>query len=103
MTWREAATLDRLADKDVIGIEIEGRHLALYNLEGAYYATDDICTHAHAFLSEGYVEGDCIECPIHQALFKIATGEVLEGPAETPLRTYPVKCEGDRLLVELPD
>jgi nitrite reductase/ring-hydroxylating ferredoxin subunit len=54
-------------------------------------------------MSDGYVDGDCIECPIHQALFHIPTGDVRSGPATEPLKTYPVKIEHDQVLVELTD
>lgn len=103
MAWRKAATVADLDSSEVIGVEIDGQHVALYRLDGTYYATDGICTHQHAFLSEGYVEDGCIECPIHQALFDIKTGKVVDGPADIPLPTYPVKLEGETILVDLPD
>jgi nitrite reductase/ring-hydroxylating ferredoxin subunit len=103
MTWHKAADLSAFGDKAVIGVEIAGREVALYKLGEEYFATANICTHQFAFMSEGYVEGDCIECPLHQALFDIRTGAVKEGPPEEPLQTYPVRLDGAALLVELLD
>lgn len=100
-SWTEVTTVEAMGDKLVQGVELDGRHIAVYHLDGTYYATDDICTHQHAFMSEGYVEDGCVECPLHQALFDIRTGAVVDGPADEPLKTYPVKREGDRILVDL--
>lgn len=103
MTWHKAADVSALEGKPVIGVEIAGREIALYKLDGGYFATANICTHEFAFMSEGYVENGCIECPLHQALFDIRTGAVREGPTEQPLQTFPVRRDGDALLVDLPD
>lgn len=103
MSWHKAAETAALDGKNVIGIEINGHEIALYRLEGEYFATTNICTHQFAFMSEGFVEGTCVECPLHQALFDIRTGAVVEGPADEPLKTYPIKLDGTAILVELPD
>jgi len=103
MAWHRAATVAELAERSVLGVEIGEDQVAIYRLEDGYYATHNICTHQHAFMSDGYVEKGCIECPLHQALFDVRTGEALEGPASEPLPTYPVKVENDEIFVELPD
>jgi nitrite reductase/ring-hydroxylating ferredoxin subunit len=86
----------------VIRVEASGRALALYNLDGRFYATDEICTHAYASLAEGFVDGETIECPLHGAAFNIKTGEALTPPATEPLATYSVRVEGDDVLVGVP-
>ena len=103
MSWFKAVEVAALDGKNVIGVEVEGQEIAIYRLDGEYFATANICTHQFAFLSEGFVEGDCVECPLHQALFNIRTGAVVEGPPETPLKTYPVKVFDSAILVELPE
>ncbi|WP_421994185.1 non-heme iron oxygenase ferredoxin subunit [Reyranella sp.] len=103
MTWHKAADAAELDGKDVVGIEVAGREIAIYRLDGEFFATANICTHQFALMSDGYVEGNCVECPLHQALFDIRTGAVVEGPAEEALRTFPVRVEGTEILVELPD
>lgn len=103
MSWHKAADTAALDGKDVVGVEVAGQEIALYRLDGEYFATANICTHQFALMSDGYVEGNCVECPLHQALFDIRTGAVVEGPAEEALRTFPVRVKGTEILVELPD
>jgi 3-phenylpropionate/trans-cinnamate dioxygenase ferredoxin subunit len=82
---------------------VEDRQIAVYRLPDGYYAIDDICTHDGGPLAEGEVEGDQVICPRHGARFSIKTGAALTFPAITPVETYPVRVEGDELLVGLPD
>ena len=77
------------------------RIIALYKLGAEFYATDDTCTHEFASLCDGYIEGDTIECPLHQARFHIPTGKVLDLPAEEDLATYPVRVENGYLEILL--
>ena len=78
-----------------------GQPIALFRIGDDVYATDGICPHAMRQLADGYMEGETIECPLHQALFDIRTGKVLAGPATESLRVYPVKVAGGDVLVEL--
>jgi nitrite reductase/ring-hydroxylating ferredoxin subunit len=103
VAWYEAARSSDLEDGTVLGVEVKGLRLALYRIEGTVYATSDVCTHEFALLSEGYLDGDCIECPLHQALFHVPTGEVRSPPANAPISTYPAREEADRVLVHLPE
>lgn len=86
----------------VIRVEAAGRAIALYNLDGVFYATDEICTHAYASLADGFIDGEAIECPLHGAQFSIKTGEALSPPATEPIATYAVRVEGDDVLVAAP-
>ena len=79
--------------------EIEGRHVAVYNVDGTFYATDDECTHGAASLSEGVVDGDVIECPLHFACFDVRTGALLSGPIATNVPVYEVRVEGETVYV----
>jgi 3-phenylpropionate/trans-cinnamate dioxygenase ferredoxin subunit len=83
--------------------DVDDRKIAVYRIGGAYYAIDDICTHDGGPLAEGDVEGDEVVCPRHGARFSIKTGAALSFPAITPVDTYPVRVEGEDLLVGLPD
>ncbi len=102
MAWHVAAKLDELGEEEALGVVIEGQPLALYKIGGRVYATHNVCTHEHALLSDGYVEGDCIECPLHQARFHIPTGEVRAAPAAEPIKTYAAKVENGQILVDIP-
>jgi nitrite reductase/ring-hydroxylating ferredoxin subunit len=85
----------------VMRVEVEGLPpLAVYNLAGTYYVTDDTCTHGKASLAEGYVEGAEIECPWHGGRFDIATGQPKCLPAAEPIATYPVAVVGDDVCIE---
>jgi nitrite reductase/ring-hydroxylating ferredoxin subunit len=99
--WIDVASLDDLADEGTLAVEAAGEEICLYKLGGRVYATHDICTHEEASLASGYVEGDCIECPLHQARFHIPTGEVRAPPATESLRVYPVKVENGKILVDV--
>jgi 3-phenylpropionate/trans-cinnamate dioxygenase ferredoxin subunit len=83
--------------------EVEDRAIAVYRLDGGYYAIEDICTHDGGPLAEGDVEGNEVICPRHGARFDIKTGAPRCMPAVTPVESYPVRVEGDDLLVGLPD
>jgi nitrite reductase/ring-hydroxylating ferredoxin subunit len=99
--WHDVAAVDELDDDDVMKVEAGGSELALYRVSGEFYATDDCCTHEAASLSDGYLQDDTIECPRHQAVFHIPTGDVKSPPASVRLRTYPVRVDGDRVFVRL--
>jgi nitrite reductase/ring-hydroxylating ferredoxin subunit len=83
------------------GVEVGDRRLALYNIGGTFYATDDRCTHARASLSEGFIEGDVIECPLHGGRFHIPTGEPLAPPVRVAVRTYPVEVIEGEIYVRI--
>jgi nitrite reductase/ring-hydroxylating ferredoxin subunit len=80
---------------------VEGRSLAVYNIEGTFYATDDECTHGAASLSEGVLDGDVVECPLHFGAFHIPTGKPVAAPCSVPLRTYKIEVVDDTVLVDL--
>jgi nitrite reductase/ring-hydroxylating ferredoxin subunit len=75
--------------------------LAVYNIEGTYYVTDDECTHAAASLADGMLEGDVIQCCMHMGSFHVPTGNVVDPPCEVPLRTYRVVLRGSDVCVDL--
>jgi len=96
------AQVGEIDEDDAKQVRIAQHCLALFNVQGRYHATSDVCTHALAYLSQGYVEGGIVECPLHQGRFDIATGRALSPPATKNLAVYPVKVEGGRILVGLP-
>ncbi len=80
---------------------LNGKHIAVCNVDGALYAIDDVCTHDGGPLGEGYLEGDQIECPRHGARFDVKTGKALTLPAVMPVNSYPVQVEGDEIKVQV--
>jgi nitrite reductase/ring-hydroxylating ferredoxin subunit len=99
--WRPAVEASQVEEDDLVGVTVEGRQIAIYNLKGRFYATDNVCTHEHACLSDGFVIGDVIECPLHQGRFHIPTGTPKGAPVHIPLRTYPVKVEQGIVCVSI--
>jgi nitrite reductase/ring-hydroxylating ferredoxin subunit len=75
--------------------------LAVYNLDGEFCATDDACTHGPGWLSEGFIDGDVIECNFHQGRFNIRTGEVVGPPCMVPIKTYKTIVENGCVFVEI--
>jgi len=97
--WRRVATLSQLSDDAALPVRLGDVPIALYRMDGHVYAIDDVCTHEFALLSQGFVEGGAIECPLHQARFDIATGRCLAPPATVDLRRYAVRIDGDDVYV----
>jgi 3-phenylpropionate/trans-cinnamate dioxygenase ferredoxin component len=93
MAWMQVARTSDLEDDEVKGVEIGGRKLAVFRIEGDFHVTDNVCTHQYALLSEGYLEDGCIECPLHQGHFDIRTGKAQCAPATKDIATYSVMVE----------
>ena len=81
-------------------IEAEGLVVAVFNLDGEYFVTDDACTHGPGSLGEGYVDGDVVECNFHGGQFNIRTGEVVAPPCWEPIKTYRVRIENGMVVIE---
>jgi nitrite reductase/ring-hydroxylating ferredoxin subunit len=101
MAWTRAAAVAEVKERGVMDVDVGGEEIALYWVDDAVYATHNVCTHAFARLSEGFLDGDCIECPVHQAVFNVKTGEVVAPPAYTAVKTYPCRIEGDDVFVDI--
>lgn len=81
-------------------VTLDGEEIAVYNIDGVFYATHNECTHAFGPLNEGELEGNGIVCPWHDSCFDVRDGSVIRGPADEALRTYRVVVEGDIARVE---
>jgi 3-phenylpropionate/trans-cinnamate dioxygenase ferredoxin subunit len=80
--------------------EVGDVRIALCNVNGRYYAIDDVCTHDGGPLDQGELEGDLVECPRHGARFDVTTGKAVVLPAVRPVKTYAVQVEGDEINVD---
>lgn len=99
---RVAATED-LPPGESLLVELDGIRIAVFNLDGEFYAIEDVCTHDGGPLVEGEVlDGGQVECPRHGARFDIRTGEALSMPAFEPTPSYEVQVEGGDIYVEKP-
>jgi nitrite reductase/ring-hydroxylating ferredoxin subunit len=97
----ELCKVEDVAVGEVRKVETAGLTLAVYNLEGEFFVTDDACTHGPGSLSEGFVDGDTIECNFHQGVFNIRTGEVVKPPCMIPVKTYRTVVEDGRVFIEV--
>ncbi len=101
--WVRVAAKSDVAEGSAHGVRVGKREIALYHLPGGtFHATDNVCTHEFALLTEGWMENGCIECPLHAAQFDIKTGKALCAPADTDLEVFELKVEGEDLLIKLP-
>ena len=100
--YHRAATAGEVSPGQGHRVTIGGTEIAIFQIDGQLYAIDDVCTHGFASLCDGFVDGDRIECPLHAGQFEIKTGKAVEAPCTIDLRTYPVRREGDVILVGIP-
>jgi 3-phenylpropionate/trans-cinnamate dioxygenase ferredoxin subunit len=84
-------------------VEVEGRAIAVFNVDGTYHAIDDVCTHDGGPLAEGQLIGCEIECPRHGARFDVRTGRPLCMPAVEPVAVHPIELRGDDIYVAIDD
>src|SRR5215210_7314783 len=80
--------IDEVAEGEALKVEAAGLTLAVYHVDDKFYVTDDACTHGPGSLSEGFLEGEVIECNFHQGCFNVRTGEVVTPPCVVPIKTY---------------
>jgi naphthalene 1,2-dioxygenase system ferredoxin subunit len=99
--WIDAAAVSDVPEGDVVGVQVGGKEIALYEVAGEVFATDNICTHGHARMSDGFLEGREIECPLHQGKFDVCTGQALCAPLTDHIKTYAVRIENMRVMVKL--
>jgi nitrite reductase/ring-hydroxylating ferredoxin subunit len=90
-----------LAPGEMTYVDVAGTPVCLVNLDGEFFALNDTCTHADASLSDGSIDGDILECPLHGGCFEIRTGQPAAMPVVTPTETYRVRVSGDQVEVAL--
>ena len=83
-------------------IRAKGKEVALFNIEGTFYAISNSCPHSTGPLVEGKVHQTIVTCPWHGAKFDVTTGQCLGGPATTNVATYPVYIENNSIIIEIP-
>ena len=99
--WVKVAARSALSEGAMVGVEAGDLQIALYNVDGEIYATDNTCTHAFAMLTDGFLDGDIIECPLHGGCFKVQTGEGQGAPITEDIKTYPVRVVDDAIEVRV--
>jgi 3-phenylpropionate/trans-cinnamate dioxygenase ferredoxin subunit len=97
MNWIDIAPVTEIAPGEWKTVDVAGQLVAIFNLDGEFFAIEDVCTHDGGELTGGEIEDGCIVCPRHGARFDIRTGAVLSPPAYEDVLTYPVRVKGDRV------
>jgi len=97
----KVATTDEIAPESGKQVEVNGKQIALFNLDGNFYAIDNTCTHRGGPLAEGFVEGEEVTCPWHGARYNIKTGAVLSPPAPQGVAKYNVRLQGNDVEIEV--
>jgi nitrite reductase/ring-hydroxylating ferredoxin subunit len=101
MNWADAAAEQDVPDGAALAVSVHGIPIALIRMGDTVFALHDKCTHGAARLSDGFVEDGCIECPLHQGRFDLATGEPRSAPVKRAVKTYAVRSTGGRIEVDL--
>jgi naphthalene 1,2-dioxygenase system ferredoxin subunit len=99
--WIDVLAVEAVPEADVTAVNVGGQEIALYEVEGEIFATDNLCTHGAARMSDGFLEGREIECPLHQGKFDVCTGKALCAPLIENIRIYPVRIENQRVFVNM--
>jgi 3-phenylpropionate/trans-cinnamate dioxygenase ferredoxin subunit len=98
--WITVAAVEEVPPGERLVVEIGRKWVAVFNINGVYYAIEDVCTHDDGPLAEGELTGTTIECPRHGACFDVTNGKVLSAPAVVDVATYPVRVQGSDLQVQ---
>jgi nitrite reductase/ring-hydroxylating ferredoxin subunit len=93
--------LDELAGRNLAAVAVEGKRIAIAKVAGAFYAFDDTCPHQGCSLAQGELAGTTVTCPCHGSEFDVTTGEVRQGPAREPVRSYPTRVQDGALRTDV--
>ena len=99
--WVKACTIDTLGEGKMVSLDYNDKKILLSNLNGNILATDRICTHSEADLSNGILSENGLTCTLHLSVFDLNSGKPQNPPAETALETYKIKLEGQNIMVEV--
>jgi nitrite reductase/ring-hydroxylating ferredoxin subunit len=103
VTWVRVATVDRIGRGEMLAAEAGGKKVALFHLEDdSWHAIENVCTHAYALLTEGWFDGESIECPLHAGRFDVRTGKALCAPVDEDVKSFAVRVDGGDVLVGVP-
>ena len=98
--WNNVGTRDQVGPDQPLAASIGEQAFGIYDVDGQLHAIEDICPHAAARLTQGFVDGCEVECPLHNAVFDIATGRHLRGEPCRDLKTFPVRLVGAHIQIQ---
>jgi nitrite reductase/ring-hydroxylating ferredoxin subunit len=96
-SWISVCNVDEVEPDGIFAGEAADNMVAIYLVDGKYYATDNVCPHAFTLLSDGWLDGLEVECPLHGARFNIESGALLQGPAQCGIKTFQVRVHDGKI------
>ena len=99
--WIYVCEKNEIDFEDLRRFDYNNKTYCIYNLKDGFFATDGLCTHEDVHLEDGIVMEDEIECPMHQGIFDIKTGKVVQDPPCDDLNTYPIKIENNKVYIDI--
>jgi len=99
--WRCAGHIGDLAEDAPIEFKLDDQQIGIYKVGDQVYALENVCPHAYALMTQGFVEGDTVECPLYAAVFHLPTGKCMSGPGGRDLKTYAVRLAGEKIQIKV--
>tara|TARA_B100000427_G_scaffold273635_1_gene241424 strand:+ start:4404 stop:4712 length:309 start_codon:yes stop_codon:yes gene_type:complete len=99
--WVYVCESSEIDFEDLKRFDHQNKTYCIYNIKDGFFATDGMCTHEDVHLEDGLVTDNEIECPMHQGIFNIKTGKVIQDPPCDDLRTYPIKVENNKIYIQI--
>jgi 3-phenylpropionate/trans-cinnamate dioxygenase ferredoxin component len=99
--WRCAGHAGNLSEDTPLEYKLDGTEIGIYKVGDEVYALENVCPHAYALLTQGFVDEGTVECPLHEAVFDIKTGECIKGPGGRALKQYAVRLAGEEIQIKV--
>jgi 3-phenylpropionate/trans-cinnamate dioxygenase ferredoxin subunit len=99
--WRCAGELAQLSEDNPIEYKLDGVEVGIFRIGEQIYALENVCPHAYALLTQGFIDGETVECPLHEAVFHIPSGKCLKEPGGRDLKTYAVRLAGEEIQIKV--
>lgn len=100
MEWLYVCDITDINEDEPQSAEVDGTKVGVFQVGDSYFAIENVCPHAYALLTDGFIEDDTVECPLHEAIFEIRTGKTLSGPVDRDLCTFPLKVEDNKIYIQ---
>lgn len=101
MSWQNICDVSQVKEEVPFSAKIDGHEIGIYLVDGEYYALEDVCPHAYALLTQGFIEDGKVECPLHEAIFDIKSGKCLREPGGRDLLKFPLRVVDNRIQITL--
>lgn len=99
--WRCAGHVAQLSEDSPVEFKLDGVDVGIFKVGEQVYALENVCPHAYALLTQGFIDGETVECPLHEAVFHIPSGKCLKEPGGRDLKTYAVRLAGEEIQIKV--